>query len=48
MGLRVSIPEAEKIKHFYGCVAGFLMDEDEKQEIIEIKPVGRNETRQLT
>ncbi len=48
VGLRVSIPEAEKIKHFYGCVAGFLMDEDEKQEIIEIKPVGRNETRQLT
>lgn len=48
MGLRVSIPEAEKIKHFYGCVAGFLMDEDEKREIIEITPVGRNETRQLT
>ncbi len=48
VGLRVSIPEAEKIKHFYGCVAGFLMDEDEKQEIIEIKPVGRNETRQLS
>ncbi len=48
VGLRVSIPEAEKIKHYYGCVAGFLMDEDEKQEIIEIKPVGRNETRQLS
>jgi cell division protein FtsA len=48
VGLRVSIPEAEKIKHYYGCVAGFLMNEDEKQEIIEIKPVGRNETRQLT
>ncbi|MEZ5428426.1 MAG: cell division protein FtsA [Pyrinomonadaceae bacterium] len=48
VGLRVSIPEAEKIKHYYGCVAGFLMDEDERQEIIEIKPVGRNETRQLT
>ncbi len=48
VGLRVSIPEAEKIKHLYGCVAGFLMDDDEKHEIIEIKPVGRNETRQLT
>jgi cell division protein FtsA len=48
MGLRVSIPEAEKIKHYYGCVGGFLMDEDEKREIIEITPVGRNETRQLT
>ncbi len=48
VGLRVSIPEAEKIKHYYGCVAGFLMSEDEKREIIEIKPVGRNETRQLS
>lgn len=48
VGLRVSIPEAEKIKHLYGCVAGFLMSADEKHEVIEIKPVGRNETRQLT
>lgn len=48
VGLRVSIPEATKIKHFYGCVAGFLMTSDEKQEIIEITPVGRQETRQLS
>lgn len=48
VGLRVSIPEAEKIKHLFGCVAGFLMNDDEKHEIIEIKPVGRNEVRQLT
>ncbi|HXG86434.1 MAG TPA: cell division protein FtsA [Pyrinomonadaceae bacterium] len=48
VGLRVSIPEATKIKHFYGCVAGFLMNADEKQEIIEIMPVGRQETRQLS
>ncbi len=48
VGLRVPIPEAEKIKHLYGCVAGFLMSDDEKHEIIEIKPVGRSETRQLT
>ncbi len=48
IGLRVSIPEAEKIKLHYGCVAGFLMTSDEKQEIIEITPVGRNETRQLS
>ncbi len=47
-GLRVSIPDAEKIKHQYGCVAGYLMDEEEKQEIIEITPVGRQETRQLS
>lgn len=48
VGLRVSIPEAEKIKRKFGCVAGFLLRPDEKQEIIEITPVGRNETRQLS
>lgn len=48
VGLRVSIPEAERVKHRFGCVAGFLMDSDEKQEIIEITPVGRNETRMLS
>ena len=48
VGLRVSIPEAAKIKHFYGCVASFLMSEDEKQETIEVTPVGRQETRQLS
>jgi len=47
-GLRVSIPEAEKIKHLAGCVAGFLMAPDERQEILEINPVGRNETRGLS
>jgi cell division protein FtsA len=48
VGLRVSIPEATKIKHHYGCVASFLMDERERQEIIEITPVGRTETRGLS
>jgi cell division protein FtsA len=48
VSLRVSIPEANKIKHLYGCVAPFLMDDNEKQEIIEITPVGRNETRGLS
>jgi len=48
VGLRVSIPEAEKIKRRYGCVAGFLLHPEEKQEIIEITPVGRNEKRQLS
>ncbi len=48
VGLRVSIPEAERIKHAYGCVAGFLMSEEEKQSIIEVTPVGRQETRQLS
>ncbi|MGI8495253.1 MAG: cell division protein FtsA, partial [Pyrinomonadaceae bacterium] len=32
VGLRVSIPEAERIKHAYGCVASFLMNAEEKQE----------------
>src|SRR6185295_18686734 len=37
-GLRVSIPEANKIKHNWGCVASFLMDDDERGEIIQILP----------
>ena len=48
MGLRVSIPEANKVKHLYGCVAGFLMNDDERRQIIEITPVGRTETRGLS
>lgn len=48
VGLRVSIQEANKIKHLYGCVAGFLLNDEERQEIIEIMPVGRNETRALS
>src|SRR5687768_8228491 len=47
-GLRVSIPEAGKIKHNWGCVASFLLDEHEREEIIEILPFGRNETRGLS
>lgn len=47
-GLRVSIPEATKIKQSYGCVAGFLLDDDERQELIEIVPFGRTEKRGLS
>jgi cell division protein FtsA len=47
-GLRVSIPEANKIKREHGCVAGFLLDENERQEMIEIVPFGRSETRGLS
>ncbi|MEJ7624452.1 MAG: cell division protein FtsA [Pyrinomonadaceae bacterium] len=47
-GLRVSIPEASKIKQNWGCVATFLLGEDERQEIIEIVPFGRSETRELS
>jgi cell division protein FtsA len=48
VGLRVSISEAGKIKELYGCVGGFLMDDEERAEIIEITPVGRSETRVLS
>ena len=47
-GLRVSIPDAEKLKREVGCVAGYLMDDEEKREVIEITPVGRTEKRELT
>jgi len=47
-GLRVSIPEATKIKQTHGCVARFLLDDDERQEVIEIVPFGRNEKRALS
>jgi len=48
VGLRVSIQDANKIKQNYGCVAGFLLDDEERQEVIEIVPVGRSETRGLS
>lgn len=47
-GLRVSIPEANKIKHAYGCVAKFLLDAEARHEVIEIVPFGRSETRTLS
>ena len=47
-GLRVSIPEAGKIKHMWGCVASFLLDDEEREEMIEIVPFGRSETRGLS
>lgn len=47
-GLRVSIPEANKIKEDHGCVASFLLNEDQRQQAIEIVPFGREETRTLS
>lgn len=47
-GLRVSIPEANRIKHTHGCVASFLLSDDEKEEVIEVVPFGRSETRSLS
>lgn len=48
VGLRVSIQDANRIKHGYGCVASYLMDDQEKEEVIEIVPVGRSEMRGLS
>ena len=48
VGLRVSIPQGNKIKHEFGCVASFLLGADERDEMIEIQPVGRSETRGLS
>ena len=47
-GLRVSIPEATKIKQTHGCVARFLLDNEERQQVMEIVPFGRNEKRALS
>jgi cell division protein FtsA len=48
VGLRVSIQDANKIKQDFGCVAGFLLEDEERQELIQIVPVGRSETRGLS
>jgi len=48
VGLRVSIQDANKIKQEHGCVAGFLLEDEERQEMIDIVPVGRSETRGLS
>ena len=48
VGLRVSIQDAGRIKHRYGCVASFLLDDEERREVIEIMPVGRTERRGLS
>jgi len=48
VGLRVSIQDANQIKHRFGCVASFLLGDDERLEDIEILPVGRTETRALS
>lgn len=47
-GLRTSIPDSNKIKQEFGCVAGFLLSDQERQEVIEIQPFGRDEVRGLS
>lgn len=48
VGLRVSIQDANRIKHNFGCVASYLLGDEEKAEMIEIVPVGRSEVRGLS
>ncbi len=47
VGLRASIPEAERIKREYGCVASYLLSESQNQELIKVMPVGREIAREL-
>src|ERR1044072_8139897 len=48
VGLRVSISDAEKIKQDFGVVSMPWLSEEEKREVIEVMPVGKNQARQLS
>jgi cell division protein FtsA len=48
VGLRVSISEAERIKLEFGAVSMPWLSEEERREVIEITPVGKNQVRQLS
>ncbi len=48
VGLRVSISEAERIKQEFGAVSMPWLSEEERREVIEITPVGKNQVRQLS
>ena len=48
VGLRVSPPEAERIKRDFGCVAPYRLSESEHREMIDITPVGGRQTKQLS
>lgn len=48
VGLRVSISEAERIKQEFGAVSMPWLTEEERREVIEITPVGKNQVRQLS
>ena len=39
---------AGKIKEKWGCVASYLLSDDEKEEVVQIQPFGRGETRELS
>lgn len=48
VGLRVAISEAERIKQEFGAVSMPWLSEDERREVIEVTPVGKNQPRQLS
>ncbi|MBL8149638.1 MAG: cell division protein FtsA [Blastocatellia bacterium] len=48
VGLRTPVPEAERIKRQYGCALSHLLDENERQSMLEIPSVGGQAARPLS
>lgn len=48
VGLRTPIPEAEKIKHRYGCAYRPLLNPEEAAELITVPSVGGREPRKVS
>jgi cell division protein FtsA len=48
VGLRTPIPEAEKIKHRYGCAYRPLLNPEEASELITVPSVGGREPRKVS
>ena len=48
VGLRVSPPEAERVKREFGSVAPFRLSDYERQQMIEVTPVGNQQPKQLS
>jgi cell division protein FtsA len=48
VGLRVSHGEAERVKREYGSVAPFRLSDYERQEMVEVMPVGGGQAKQLS
>jgi cell division protein FtsA len=48
VGLRTPVPEAERIKRQSGCALGHLLDEGERQSMLEIPSVGGQAARPLS
>lgn len=48
VGLRVAPPEAERVKRDFGCVAPYRLSDYERNEMIEVVPVGGRHPKQLS